>query len=82
MAWQGLGDLVNHIRKEWLGLGPLTAASAPGTVVRLEIPYSYAWYAPESLPLYEADFSGHRPSFPNQKTGVPKSPFLVSISYP
>lgn len=44
MAWQGLGDLVNHIREERLGLSPLTAASAPGTVVRLEIP------SPESLP--------------------------------
>jgi len=41
VAWQGLGDLVNHIREERLGLSPFTAASAPGTVVQLEIPYSY-----------------------------------------
>ena len=32
-----LGNLVNRIREEQLGLSPLTAASAPGTVVRLEI---------------------------------------------
>lgn len=28
-----LGNLVNRIREEQLGLSPLTAASAPGTVV-------------------------------------------------
>ena len=56
LTWQGLGDLINRLREEKLGLSPLSAISAPGTVVRLKIPCSYAWYAPQSLMLFVADF--------------------------
>jgi hypothetical protein len=46
MTWQGLGDLINRMRGEQLGLSPLTATSAPGSIDRLKIPYSYVWYVP------------------------------------
>jgi hypothetical protein len=53
MTWQGLGDLINRMRRERLGLGPLTSTSAPGTIVRLKVPYSYAWYAPDKAFRYK-----------------------------
>jgi hypothetical protein len=49
LTWQGLGDLINRMREGKLGLGPLTGTSAPGTVVRLKVPYSYTWYAPQDV---------------------------------
>ncbi|OJJ31262.1 hypothetical protein ASPWEDRAFT_120055 [Aspergillus wentii DTO 134E9] len=49
MVWEGLGDLINKLRKRELGLDPLDAARAPSLVHRLGIPYTYLW-SPSLLP--------------------------------
>lgn len=45
LTWQGLGDLVNSLRVERLGLSELHTTSATGMVSRLKIPHTYAWLA-------------------------------------
>ncbi|KAE8396191.1 hypothetical protein BDV23DRAFT_143537 [Aspergillus alliaceus] len=47
--WEGIGDLINRLRKEELGLDPLDSVNAPGLLDRLQIPYTYLW-SPELLP--------------------------------
>lgn len=49
MTWQGLGDLVNHFRKDTLGLEPISTLWAPGLVTRLKVPTTYMW-SPSLIP--------------------------------
>ncbi|KAE8374927.1 hypothetical protein BDV26DRAFT_30594 [Aspergillus bertholletiae] len=49
MLWEGLGDLINRLRKREMGLDPLDAIRAPGIAHRLQIPYTYLW-SPALLP--------------------------------
>ena len=56
MMWQGLSDLVNRFRKQTLNLDPIDAASAPGMVTKLKIPYTYCWFV--SMRLSKASTIG------------------------
>ena len=49
MTWQGLGDITNKFRKETLGLGAISQASATTMLHRLRIPYTYCW-SPALIP--------------------------------
>ncbi|KAF5862118.1 hypothetical protein ETB97_012102 [Aspergillus alliaceus] len=49
IMWEGLGDLINRLRKRELGLDPLDAIRAPSIAHRLRIPYTYLW-SPSLLP--------------------------------
>ncbi|KAG5634497.1 hypothetical protein H0H81_001740 [Sphagnurus paluster] len=41
LTWQGIGDLVNTLRTQSLGLNPLGLRSGPGLVDRLKVPWTY-----------------------------------------
>ncbi|KAI0389762.1 glycosyltransferase family 1 protein [Xylariaceae sp. FL0594] len=43
MVWQGLGDLVNDFRVKTLGLDPIHTLWAPGSIYRLQVPFTYLW---------------------------------------
>lgn len=43
MVWQGLGDLVNDLRVNTLGLDPVSTLWAPGALYRLNVPFAYLW---------------------------------------
>ncbi|KAJ5917147.1 hypothetical protein N7466_010701 [Penicillium verhagenii] len=43
MVWEGLGDLVNKLRKKILSLDPLDSITAPSLIHRLQIPCTYLW---------------------------------------
>ncbi|KAJ5765918.1 hypothetical protein N7520_005477 [Penicillium odoratum] len=43
MVWEGLGDLVNKLRKKVLSMDPVDSITAPSLIHRLQIPCSYLW---------------------------------------
>lgn len=49
MTWQGLGDLVNDLRVQTLGLEPVSSLWAPGALNRMKVPYTYMW-SPSLVP--------------------------------
>ncbi|KAJ5761948.1 CAZyme family GT1 [Penicillium nucicola] len=49
MVWEGLGDLLNTLRKNTLSLQPLDTMTAPSILHRLHVPHSYLW-SPSLLP--------------------------------
>ncbi|ROV89888.1 hypothetical protein VSDG_08225 [Cytospora chrysosperma] len=49
MVWQGLGDLVNNFRVHTLCLDPVSTLWAPGSLYRMEVPFSYLW-SPSLVP--------------------------------
>ncbi|KAJ4414597.1 hypothetical protein N0V82_007839 [Gnomoniopsis sp. IMI 355080] len=49
MIWQGLGDLVNDLRVDALGLDPVSTLWAPGTLYRMNVPFAYLW-SPSLVP--------------------------------
>ncbi|KUI63156.1 Sterol 3-beta-glucosyltransferase UGT80A2 [Cytospora mali] len=49
MVWQGLGDLVNGFRIRTLGLDPVSTLWAPGSLYRMNVPFSYLW-SPSLVP--------------------------------
>lgn len=49
MVWQGLGDLVNNFRIKTLGLDPVSTLWAPGSLYRMNVPFSYLW-SPSLVP--------------------------------
>ncbi|KAJ6029290.1 CAZyme family GT1 [Penicillium canescens] len=49
MVWEGLGDILNTLRKDTLALQPLGTMSAPSILHRLHVPHSYLW-SPSLLP--------------------------------
>lgn len=46
--WEGLGDLINQFRKDELGTEPLDSTRAASIVHRLNVPYTYFWWADPS----------------------------------
>ncbi|KAG6852494.1 hypothetical protein C0991_011514 [Blastosporella zonata] len=40
-TWQGVGDIVNRLRTQSLGLAPLTMRTGPGLLDRLKVPWTY-----------------------------------------
>lgn len=44
LTWQGLGDIMNKFRKEYLHLDPLNLTTAPGILSRMRIRHTYCWY--------------------------------------
>ncbi|KAE8364928.1 hypothetical protein BDV27DRAFT_127701 [Aspergillus caelatus] len=49
MVWQGLGDILNTLRKNTLALQPIDAITAPSLLHRLHVPHAYLW-SPALLP--------------------------------
>lgn len=49
MVWQGLGDLVNDLRVDTLGLDPVSTLWAPGALYRMNVPFAYLW-SPSLVP--------------------------------
>ncbi|KAJ6089633.1 UDP-glucuronosyl/UDP-glucosyltransferase [Penicillium canescens] len=49
MVWEGLGDILNTLRKDTLALQPLGTMTAPSILHRLHVPHSYLW-SPSLLP--------------------------------
>lgn len=43
MVWEGLGDILNTLRKNTLALPPLDAMTAPNLLHRLHVPHAYLW---------------------------------------
>ena len=49
VTWQGLGDIVNHLRQNTLGLETVSSLWAPGALYRMKVPYTYMW-SPSLIP--------------------------------
>lgn len=49
MVWEGLGDILNTLRKKTLALQPLDSFTAPSLLHRLRVPHTYLW-SPALLP--------------------------------
>ncbi|KAJ6035833.1 CAZyme family GT1 [Penicillium herquei] len=49
MVWEGLGDILNTLRKNTLALQPLDTVTARGILQRLHVPHTYLW-SPSLLP--------------------------------
>ncbi|KAF3387337.1 Sterol 3-beta-glucosyltransferase UGT80A2 [Penicillium rolfsii] len=49
MVWEGLGDILNTLRKKTLSLQPLDAGTASNILHRLQVPHTYLW-SPSLLP--------------------------------
>ncbi|KAJ5771840.1 CAZyme family GT1 [Penicillium odoratum] len=49
MVWEGLGDILNTLRKNALALQPLDTVTARGILQRLHVPHTYLW-SPSLLP--------------------------------
>ncbi|KAJ5564265.1 CAZyme family GT1 [Penicillium frequentans] len=49
MVWEGLGDILNTLRKNTLTLQPLDTVTARGILHRLHVPHTYLW-SPSLLP--------------------------------
>lgn len=43
MVWEGLGDILNTLRKNTLALQPLDTMTAPSILHRLHVPHTYMW---------------------------------------
>jgi hypothetical protein len=43
MVWEGLGDILNTLRKNTLTLQPLDTMTAPSILHRLHVPHTYLW---------------------------------------
>lgn len=43
MVWEGLGDILNTLRKNTLALQPLDTMTAPNILHRLHVPHTYLW---------------------------------------
>ncbi|KAI2737066.1 CAZyme family GT1 [Penicillium roqueforti] len=49
MVWEGLGDILNTLRRNTLALQPLDTMTAPSILHRLHVPHTYMW-SPSLLP--------------------------------
>jgi hypothetical protein len=43
MVWEGLGDILNTLRKNTLSLQPLDTVTASSILTRLHVPHTYLW---------------------------------------
>lgn len=43
MVWEGLGDILNTLRKNTLALQPLDTVTARSILHRLHVPHTYLW---------------------------------------
>lgn len=43
MVWEGLGDILNTLRKNTLALQTLDSWTAPSLLHRLHVPHAYLW---------------------------------------
>jgi hypothetical protein len=43
MVWEGLGDILNTLRKNTLSLQPLDIVTASSILHRLQVPHTYLW---------------------------------------
>lgn len=44
LVWEGLGDIVNKVRRKALVLDRLDRVTGPNLLNRLHLPYAYLWY--------------------------------------
>lgn len=43
MVWEGLGDILNTLRRDTLALQPLDTMTAPSILHRIHVPHTYLW---------------------------------------